>query len=778
MPDQKPITFALATSLPPNTYFPFVVVGAGTDYIISKEDLATAIGGGATFANPTAMIGLAFVNGSGTNAMRANAAQALDQNIAPTWRNQHIFKYGIYIGTNSQAWYGGDLNDGTAFVQYNDIDKGDTPVFGAILAAESVSGGSLAQVLISGDASQAGATTSFGLYKTWGTEHNIVQLNCGIDGDMTLAFIRGSTAEAYFAPDRLDSHGDQNFFFNTTRPVSNNDIAAFGNFNSRVVVIDAVGNVDIRSVDYVWPSANAAGVLTNDGAGTLSWSPSGGGGASFANPTALIGMTAVNGSGTDAMRANAAPAIDRFIQPIWGKQHTHQTTVFYGSNAETWWGGPGADYAWVAVSDMSKGDPSFLQTNLFLDKDGASTNYAQITGHVGYTPGDFRADSTTAVRTGSTTQSAIATAGTVAGVGYAYYMLSVDNTIRFLADPTLARQLTYGYIMDIAPNRVGAGMSGIAAFQNNGTTVMAVDPVGNLWPRNIEYTWPDTITPGGVLTVDGSGTLTWGAGGGGSPTFANPTALVGLTAVNGSGTNAMRANAAPALDVSINPEWSGKHIYNNGVFFGNAQLSSQWGALGPRDIFVAYGTDGGPATDRRWEMAQATNSAFVEYGDIAASVNSGVASTAWTVRTGTNTYTQGFQTGAGQSSNGYTECYMILAGQYRMILDPAGRQALSTGYRFDTVPDGHQLNSMTRVAEFRKAGVDQFVIDINGNTVVGPQSVVSTSATDGFAYMPTTNGTPTGVPTSYTGKTAFTMDSSGTKLWAYIGGGWKSIGLS
>lgn len=51
--------------------------------------------------------------------------------------------------------------------------------------------------------------------------------------------------------------------------------------------------------------------------------------------------------------------------------------------------------------------------------------------------------------------------------------------------------------------------------------------------------------------------------GGGSTSFADPTASVGLTAVNGSASTAMRSDAAPALDVTISPTWSGNHTFDN-----------------------------------------------------------------------------------------------------------------------------------------------------------------------------------------------------------------------
>lgn len=60
---------------------------------------------------------------------------------------------------------------------------------------------------------------------------------------------------------------------------------------------------------------------------------------------------------------------------------------------------------------------------------------------------------------------------------------------------------------------------------------------------------------------------------------ANPTAEVGLTAVNGTATTAMRSDAAPPLDQAISPTWSGNHTFQNlpslplaqnNIYIGNA----------------------------------------------------------------------------------------------------------------------------------------------------------------------------------------------------------------
>lgn len=56
------------------------------------------------------------------------------------------------------------------------------------------------------------------------------------------------------------------------------------------------------------------------------------------------------------------------------------------------------------------------------------------------------------------------------------------------------------------------------------------------------------------------------------PTAANPTASVGLLAVNGSNSTFMRSDAAPALSVAINPVWTGNHTFT-GTFLDDASVT-------------------------------------------------------------------------------------------------------------------------------------------------------------------------------------------------------------
>lgn len=55
---------------------------------------------------------------------------------------------------------------------------------------------------------------------------------------------------------------------------------------------------------------------------------------------------------------------------------------------------------------------------------------------------------------------------------------------------------------------------------------------------------------------------------------------------------------------------------------------------------------------------------------------------------------------------------------------------------------------------------------------------LATNATTGFAYIPTTTGTPTGTPSSIAGFAPMVVDTGADKLWIYIGGSWKSTTLT
>jgi hypothetical protein len=62
-----------------------------------------------------------------------------------------------------------------------------------------------------------------------------------------------------------------------------------------------------------------------------------------------------------------------------------------------------------------------------------------------------------------------------------------------------------------------------------------------------------------------------------------------------------------------------------------------------------------------------------------------------------------------------------------------------------------------------------------GGMVVGT-AALATSATDGFLYVPTCAGTPTGTPTTQTGTAPIVVDTTNNKLYFYSGGQWRDAG--
>lgn len=62
-----------------------------------------------------------------------------------------------------------------------------------------------------------------------------------------------------------------------------------------------------------------------------------------------------------------------------------------------------------------------------------------------------------------------------------------------------------------------------------------------------------------------------------------------------------------------------------------------------------------------------------------------------------------------------------------------------------------------------------------GNVVLGKMAALATNATDGFVYVPTCAGTPTGVPTTQTGKVAIVVDTTNHKLYFYDAA-WRDAG--
>ena len=133
---------------------------------------------------------------------------------------------------------------------------------------------------------------------------------------------------------------------------------------------------------------------------------------------------------------------------------------------------------------------------------------------------------------------------------------------------------------------------------------------------------------GTVVTIAGDVNVTGSLIGSTSVVGANPTASIGLTTVNGSALTFMRSDAAPALDVSISPVWTGVHKY-----IGGAPITFD-GATGGTFTTTLNITD--PTADRLIAIPNLTGTIIVTTSSVPDTTNLPVGSGALLFTTGSS----------------------------------------------------------------------------------------------------------------------------------------------
>jgi hypothetical protein len=74
---------------------------------------------------------------------------------------------------------------------------------------------------------------------------------------------------------------------------------------------------------------------------------------------------------------------------------------------------------------------------------------------------------------------------------------------------------------------------------------------------------------------------------------------------------------------------------------------------------------------------------------------------------------------------------------------------------------------------FSTGGTERLRLDSTGNVIVNT-AAVATTATDGFLYVAGCAGTPTGVPTAYTGRVPIVVDTTNNLFQFYSSGAWRT----
>lgn len=262
-------------------------------------------------------------------------------------------------------------------------------------------------------------------------------------------------------------------------------------------------------------------VLTSNGASDVTWStvtvPA------AANPTASVGLSAVNGSAATFMRSDAAPALSQSIAPTWTGQHLFTNGSNNGSLVAQGSRGIIGFFENDATADNGKWrintDAESLRLELLNDALNSSAIMMQFD------------------RTGNTRDNISFTATTLTS--------NVNQNI--FEGLTRVLDVRTSGAADWVPLSIRDNTDAEIWWLVHQPSTGDLDFQRQSGSGNVQVLGSNVCTANGTNCP---GSITG---------FANPTASIGLTAVNGAATTAMRSDAAPALSQTIAPQWTGIH---------------------------------------------------------------------------------------------------------------------------------------------------------------------------------------------------------------------------
>lgn len=298
---------------------------------------------------------------------------------------------------------------------------------------------------------------------------------------------------------------------------------------------------------------------------------------------------------------------------------------------------------------------------------------------------------------------------------------------------------------------------------------------------NLLYTDATDLQATGGITFNGTGQLTLALG-----TITTNLKAINITGTwNASGTtfdapifmnitNTAFASNSKLIDIQL----SGTTWFNVAVAAGTAnQVNLGQAGLGSATQFDGYFT--GP---NQWGIGRPANGAGAMYiiGNnqclIAISGTAGVGYSYY------NAWNIGFSSVTTPAYNQPNDIGISRLGAGQLMLSNPG--TLANAVKLVISQSADDLNSRTNYGDFtidmsvtntatlstNKGGSSTFAGHITlkplGSVIVNT-AAIGTTATDGFLYIPTCAGAPTGVPTTHTGTVAIVWDTTNHKFWVY-----------
>lgn len=212
------------------------------------------------------------------------------------------------------------------------------------------------------------------------------------------------------------------------------------------------------------------------------------------------------------------------------------------------------------------------------------------------------------------------------------------------------------------------------------------------------------------------------------------------------GTQALSNNVSGSNNTSIGRASLQNTLSGSNVAIGYFCLNSNTTG----DSNVSVGTQSSQNNTIGYANVGLGNSTL--YNNIVGAFNSAVGHSALSNTTGSNNTAIGGLSGSGI----YGGSNNSILGAYSGATAPIS----NSGSNYVVLSDG--------------AGNVRSFADGNGNNVMGT-GALATNATNGFLYIPACAGTPTGTPTTYTGRVPLVVDSTNNKMYIYSGGAWVAL---
>lgn len=297
---------------------------------------------------------------------------------------------------------------------------------------------------------------------------------------------------------------------------------------------------------------------------------------------------------------------------------------------------------------------------------------------------------------------------------------------------------------------------------------------------DIAFRVRNSADTGNILTANGKGQV-WSNGGGlvASNTAYGELALnANTTGVNNTafGYNALNTNSISGQQTAFG--WGALQL-TTGV--GNTAIGYTAGQLtttGTYNTFIGHASGGNGAS---------TSGVYIGYSVGNSSIGSNVVAIGTSSATGLTSGSGGISIG-NSARIGTTGGHNISLGQSAGLGLTSGSFNIHLGYRttssgvvtgiYNTLIGGDiVISDISNNAILADGQGNQAIRkDANHNVLLGKETALATTATNGFAYFPTCAGTPTGVPAaSFTGKAPIVIDSTNNKMYIYTNSAWVAL---